>query len=169
MGSFVMSDLDTAKGNIKETDDEVYFWMGLTFTVNNEPKKVIKLGIEKQSITIFETIFELEEFNNLLFLFKRCLLACLCLKENEEMFIIDIAQNESFNEIVSAKKQILKAKRMVEKFLHSNAFDVLPKVSTLIEILTYYNDIIMIIKQLQSLYVEPDDNSALILSNLPNI
>ena len=164
-----MSDLDSAQANITEKDDEVYVWMGVTLIIKNEPKKVIKFIIEKQSIQIFETIFELEEFNNLLYLFKRCLLACLCLKETEEILIIDIAQNETFTEIVAAKKQILIAKRIVEKYLRTNAFDQIPKISTLMEIVNYYNDIILIIKQLQSLYVEPDDKSAIILSNLPNI
>ena len=60
MGSFVMSDLDSAQANITEKDDEVYVWMGVTLIIKNEPKKVIKFIIEKQSIQIFETIFELE-------------------------------------------------------------------------------------------------------------
>ena len=91
------------------------------------------------------------------------------LKENEELCILDIAHNESFNEIVLAKKQSFKAKRMDEKFLQNHNFDESPKLSTLMEIVNYYNDIILIIKQLESLYVEEPDHSTLILSNLPNL
>lgn len=166
IGSFLSSELDYSKGIILKKPEEVYYWNGLTLQTEDRIEKYIKIGIEKQSEFIFEILFSAEEFNNFLFLFKRCLLASLCLKEEEEQFIIKTVETQTCETILAAKTDAQKIRSFIDQFFNNSFFEKPLKLSTFTEIFIYYNDIILILKQLASLTVESEDNSAIILANL---
>ena len=167
IGSFVASDLENANGKILEKSDvEYYFWSAFLIQKNNRTEKVVKLGIEKQSEITFEIIFSLEEFNNFNYLFKRCLLSSLCLKDHEEQFILWIVQSESCETIVLAKKDFKTGQKLIKCFYEDYICEKPDKVTNLLEILSYYNDIILIIKQFHTLVVPLENNTSLILANL---
>ena len=166
IGSFLGSELDYSKGIILKKPEEVYYWNGLTLQNEDRLEKYIKIGIEKQSESVFEILFSAEEFNNFLFLFKRCLLASLCLKEEEEQFILKTVETQTCETILAAKTDSQKIRTFIDQFFNNSCFEKPLKLSNFCEIFIYYNDIILILKQLASLTVESEDNSALILANL---
>jgi len=167
IGSFLTStDIDNSRGLILENDNENYFWHGVTVLKNQEEIKVVKFGIETQSQgnNIFETVFSVEELNNFIYLFKRCLIACLCLKEHEQAMLVNIANTESCENIVAAKNNTTVAKSLVNEFFRLSQFTLPENWSFLVELVYYYNDIILIVKQLSALYTQTEDNSTLILA-----
>ena len=167
IGSFIASDLDDSNGVIvTTTESEIYYWTGLVMQNQDENEKHIKFGIEKNSEILFEMLFTVVEFNNFLYLFKRCLLSCLCLKDMHEQFILHIVETQSFNEIIAAKKSLRKTKIIFDDFFKDSLFEKPSKISSFSQIISYYNDIILIIKQLENLSFEEEDKSALILANL---
>ena len=94
---------------------------------------MVKIGIEKQSEITFEIQFTLSEFNNLVYLFKRCLLSCLCIKDCEEQFILQMVQNESCQTILEAKSDIRIAKKIINSFYEQSFEEKPQKVSNLLE------------------------------------
>lgn len=167
IGSFLTNEIDSANGIIIQNCEEKYFWMGSSVIIDNEPKKFIKFCIEKNSELSFVIQFTVEELNNFIDLFKRCLIACLCLKEIEEQFIQKTIDYESCENIVLSKTNLKTAKELISNFFKDGIFTLPDNVSNLIQILNYYNETILVAKQLQALYVTPiEDNTALILANL---
>ena len=169
IGSFMQSsDIYSSRGLIieNEDDNENYFWHGITLQRNDEQIKAVKFGIETRSESniVFESLFTVEELNNFIYLFKRCLLSCLCLKDCEEQMITTIAISESCENIVLAKSNLTLAKNMIKLFFRSSNFSEPENLSYLIELIAYYNDIILVTKQLTALYTPVDDNSAIILA-----
>ena len=166
IGSFFMSELDSSNGLILEKPNEKYIWSGIVVIRNDKIEKVVKFGIEKQSQITFEICFFLEEFNNFIYLFKRCIVSCLCLKEFEEQFIVQTATNQTCETIVKAKTDLKIAKMIIDSFYEHSGYEKLLNNSSLIEMLNYYNETILIVKQLHTLFTPMDDNSALILANI---
>ena len=169
IGSFLTaSDINSSRGLIleNEADNENYFWHGITVQRNEEDIKVVKFGIETRShgnIT-FEVVFSVEEINNLIYLFNRCLITCLCLKEHEQVMLITIANTESCENIVKAKNDSAFAKTLVNQYFRSSLYSQPENGSYLVELIFYYNEIILIVKQLTALYTATEDNSAIILA-----
>jgi hypothetical protein len=164
IGSFLTSDIDSSKGVILENNqNETYFWTGITVLHNDESVKMIKLSIMQSDKIVFEVLFSVEEMNNFMYLFQRCLLSCLCLKDYEEQFILKVA-SESCEKIFLAKTNRTIAMQMVEDFLKESQALTKDVTSSLIELLRYYKDIIIIIKQLIAMYTVPDEITTLILA-----
>ena len=59
-----------------------------------------------------------------------------------------------------------KKKTIFDDFFKDSSFEKPSKISSFGQIISYYNDIILIIKQLENLSFEEEDKSALILANL---
>lgn len=160
--SFLGSDLDSSKGLISKNDHEQYCWSAYT-----DPKgdKLIKFEIQKNSELTFEIIFNVTEYNNFLYLFQRCLLSCLCLKEVEEEFITFVIENEECHDIFEARSNVQKCKKMIVDFFKTTENSKKYSHSSLIEKLKYYNDVILIMKQLFSIRVPEENHASLILAN----
>jgi hypothetical protein len=167
IGSFLTAnDITNSRGLIieNEEDSENYFWHGITIQKNEEEIKVVKFGIETLGNITFNVVFSVEEINNLIYLFKRCLITCLCLKEHEQDLLLTIANTESCENIVAAKTNTGLAKTLVNQFYRSSNHIQPENCSFLVELIFYYNDIILIVKQLSALYTPSEDNSAIILA-----
>ena len=164
IGSFLASDIESSKGIILENElHETYFWTGITVQHNNESIKMIKLSISLSERITFEVLFSAEEINNFMYLFKRCLLSCLCLKDYEEQFLLKVS-SESCENIFLAKSDRIVAKRMVEEFMKESQIQNKNVTSSLIELFIYYKDLVIIIKQLTVMYTIPDEITTLILA-----
>ncbi len=163
--SFLASDIESSKGLILENEQsETYFWTGITVQHKNETVKMIKLSICVCEKIVFEVLFSVEEINNLIYLIQRCLLSCLCLKDYEEQFLLKVS-TYSCEKIFSAKTNRVNAKCIVDEFLKDSDVHHKDVSSSLIELLIYYKDIIIIIKQLTAMYTIPDEITTLILAS----
>jgi hypothetical protein len=163
ISSYLASDLDSSQGIIDQFDSSVYFWKGITVTKNNEVRKAIKFGIETNSNVTFDICLSAEEYNNFLLRLQRCLLACICLKDDKEEFISAILQ-ESTETIVEAKLKYQSAKTLTQNYFNKNPKFQFEKKAGYIEILSYYNDLILILKQLSGLYTPETSHRDLILA-----
>ena len=145
--------------NEKKTDkiidfnyNTVYFWRGDSVTnENNKQIKLIKFGIEKNCEAFYFATFSLQQINSLVYLLKRCVISSLCLKYIEEQFIESVVVNP-LSEIKACKTNDLIAYKIVEKFFKEKQLKVGTKKASYIEILNYYNSVILLIKNLSSLY-----------------
>lgn len=132
--------------------DTVYFWRGDSVTKEDGTRiKLIKFGIEKKSEILFQTIFSLQNINSLIYLLKRCVISSLCLKDIEEQFIINVIKNPK-RDIEACKTDDSVANRFVQLFFKEKHIKVDTKKASYLEILKYYNSVILLIKDLTSLY-----------------
>jgi len=130
----------------------VYYWRGdLVINEDNTQVKLVKFVIEKNSETSFQTAFTLENINSLIYLLRRCIISSLCLKDIEEQFIFSVIEH-SKSEIKECKTNNSVAHKFVEKFFKDNNFSHGIKKASFIEILCYYNSIIIQIMSLTRLY-----------------
>lgn len=130
-----------------------YFWQGFSKTIDNNTEKNIRFIISSASHES-EINFSLIEFNNLIFLLKRCLLSSLCLKDEEETFVLElIIKDAEF--IMSCKNTPLIAYEFLEKYLSSRCM-VLTKKASFIELLRYHNESFLVLKKLHQICVPED-------------
>ena len=138
--AFFRGDQNQAKKVFSVELNKDYYWEG---------------NIQRKSVTFsfkrFRVEFSLEDLNNFIYLFKRCLLASLCLKDEEEQFILNIIE-QSENEIVACKRSYDLASSFVNQFLTQSKTKDFSKSAPLIEILCYYNEIILVIKDFSLLW-----------------
>ena len=160
IGSFLSSDIEFTKGSILERGNVNYLWCG---NINEQSEKVVTFSIETNEIKTFEVTFSVPELNNFIYLFNRCLLSCLCLKDLEEEFILYIIQNSCCQRILLSKTDKNIASELVNQFVTISNLTLPSNTSTLREILRYYNDLILILKQLEAIHVPEESQSALIL------
>lgn len=165
IGSFLQSDLEFSKGSILKRETEQYLWSGQTILINEESEKIINFFIETNGCKGFELSLTVLELNNFIYLFNRCLLSCLCLKELEEEFISFVIENNSCERILLSKTDKNIASEFIEQFLGASNLLLSTNKSSLRETLRYYNDTVLIIKQLNTIYVPEESNSALILAD----
>jgi hypothetical protein len=133
--------------------EEIYYWQGLSVSKNNVLIKVVKFAIEKEQNTIFHIIFTLEEMNTFIHLLSRCVLGSLCLKDEDEEFIIKLTEN-SISDIEASKKSEIIASKLVKTYLKQQKIEHLRNQRPLIFILQYYNEVILAIKHLTNLHFE---------------
>ena len=69
-------------------------------------------------------------------------------------------------DLEKAKTDLKIAKMIIDSFYEHSGYEKLLNNSSLIEMLNYYNETILIVKQLHTLFTPMDDNSALILANI---
>jgi hypothetical protein len=151
-------------------NEEVYFWQGLEVTHSkNNNKKYIKFGIEKSTDTEVrsEIYMTLEDLPNFIKALKSSILICLCLNDIESELII-YASNQSPDEILNLRKKS-DAKEFVLKFLIEQKYqkDNISTV-TLIQVVQYYCDILILLNKLNSLSTFEEDIGKKIL-NLNNV
>jgi hypothetical protein len=136
--------------------DTVYYWKGDLVTEEDNTKlKLIKLGIEKKGDILFNATFSLQNINSFVYLLNRCLISSLCLKDNEEQFILSAIPNSKC-EIKACKTDDSIAFKIVQNFFNQKKIKAGTKRASYLEILKYYNSIILLIKDLTSLYYPND-------------
>ena len=129
-----------------------YFWQGNNF----ENRKSVTFSIETKTSQTFSVNFNLEDLNNFNYLIKRCLLSSLCLKDVNEQFILNVIEI-SENEILASKKNYSLATNIVQTFLSKLETKEKPKSAAFIELLVYYNEIILVLKDFSMLcFTETD-------------
>jgi len=132
------------------SENTVYFWSGKIFENAKVIEKVVKFGIEFNSNIIYEIIFNAEQFNEFVHILAQLMFSCLCLKSFERQFLEDFA-----NEIPITKLITLTNKRKIKEAIqNSNQKEKIDDVikENLIELLLYYNELIILFKKIQSLH-----------------
>jgi hypothetical protein len=144
---------DTEKTLLSEEEHKTQLWQAFSTKINTESYKFLKFIIICESVEK-ELIFSLIEFNNFILMLRRCIIASLCLKDDEdELFILElIKKDEEF--IITSKNCYRLAFDFVQNYLSSKCLD--QKKSSFIELLRYHNEVILILKNLHEIFVEED-------------
>ena len=138
-------------------EEDTFFWQGFSKTFENESEKFIKFIISADAEKN-ELVFSLVEFNNFIFVLRRCLISCLCLKDDDELFIFELIKNdEQF--IISCKKSYNVACDFVNKYLSSRCL-FQAKKAPFIELIRYHNEIFLELKKLHDIFVEEDSQTS---------
>ena len=150
------------KGLILNKEDFSYFWLSKRVEQNNITVKSVVFVIEYKIETIYEVILNIEQFNCFLKCISETIFSCLCLKPVEHALFNFIAE-EKTTVIVSLKFKN-KCKNMLEKFRkskYSNGLQI-PSVSesNLIDIIQYYNELLIIVQKLKSMTNEENNSDA---------
>ena len=136
-------------------DQESYFWQGFSKKIENKEEKFIRFVVESE-FEKNELTFSLVEFNNFIFVLKRCLIASLCLKDEEEVFVSKLI-NKDLDFIIRCKDSFLISHDFVSEFLKNDA-SLFNKKASLIELVRYHNESICILKKLNDIFVQEDDS-----------
>jgi hypothetical protein len=131
--------------------DLIYYWQGISVTKDNNLTKAVKFGIEKEQNNIFHVLFTLQDLNNFIFVITRCLLASLCLKDEDEEFIMEFTKN-SRNDILACKNDEVIAAKLVKFYTKNQKSENVLKQRPLIVIVQYYNELILLMKDLSDLH-----------------
>ena len=134
-----------------------YFWLGKKVLKNNEHIKVVQLCVEYQSNIVFEIIFDSKELNDFIKCFSENIFSCLCLKTEERDFFESVCE-ESTSEIVSLNT-FANCKKFITNFqIRKNIkFDSITEPNY-IDILFYYNELILITQKLKSMCYQENGN-----------
>jgi hypothetical protein len=143
---------------IDAEENKTYYWQGATVSKENIITKLVKIAVEKEGETIFRAIFFLKDINCLVYLVKRCLVASLCLKDEDEEFILTVIKH-SRSEILSCKLDENVSRQIVKAFLKDKKNEKTAKQKPLMELLKYYNQLILLIKDLDDLYYFNDNST----------
>jgi hypothetical protein len=153
--SDTLEDEDEKKGLILEHDnlsvEESYYWYGLELTNSkNVTNKYIKFAIERKSSTICQIHMTLNDLQNFVKALKSSVLISLCLNDIENELII-LASANSPEQILKLKSES-EAKDFVLKFLSEKTEKTEnASVIVFIQLLQYYNDILVLLNKLNSL------------------
>jgi hypothetical protein len=136
---------------IIDVESITYYWQGITVTKTNFITKLVKFAIEKDGSTIFHIAFSLQNLNTFVYLVARCLLASLCLKDNDEQFILNVIKKAK-TQIKACKTDDQAAFQIVKTYFREEKIDTDVKKSYYEQLLKYYNELIIIIKDLNDLH-----------------
>jgi hypothetical protein len=147
------SDIQDKNGDVLSTEFYNYKWNGSTVSkeINSKvfQEKFVTFFINESNSKIFELKFSIPQINNLFYLLSRVMFYTLCLKDIEIELLFETSKT-SLDNIVSFKKDNYLAKQFVNSFVTQNLTYRLKK-SRFVEILTYYNDLILIVHKLSLL------------------
>ncbi len=145
------SDILQKSGELFASKESVYKWNGITITEERDSKmfqdKIVTIFMEENNVKCFEMTFTIPQINNLFFLLSRTLFSTLCLKDIEIALLFE-ASKSSPETIISLKQDCLFAKNFVACFMSKSKNASNDKKAYLIEILRYYNDLILIVHKL---------------------
>ena len=150
------------KGVIINKEDLTYFWLGKRVEKDTIVTKSVVFGIEYKLETIYEVLLNIQQFNCFLKCISQTIFACLCLRPVEHA-LFNFITEEKTPMIVSLKFKS-KCKNVLEKFRkskYSNGFEI-PSVaeSNLIDIIQYYNELLLIVQKLKSMINEENNIDA---------
>ena len=129
-----------------------YFWQG-----NCSEQKTVTFSIESNKSETFSITFRLEDLNNLIYFIKRCLLASLCLKDIEELFFLELIKLTE-DQIVLCQRNNNIASEIVRSFFKDQEIVKHFKLSPFTNLIIYYNDIILILKDFSSLWYNENES-----------
>lgn len=136
---------------------EVYYWMVKDLFINNSNQKQIVFGIEKQSEVVFELNLTLKELNELINIIAQTILSCLCLKSIEKQLLESVTLQST--EDILALKDHKTCEKFIKHFEEINKFSIdSVQISNLLDTVIYYNDLLIIIQKLKSMYNPEVDN-----------
>jgi hypothetical protein len=119
--------------------------------------KTVTFSIESNKSETFSITFRLEDLNNLIYLLKRCLLASLCLKDIEELFFLELIKLTE-DQIVLCQRNNNIASEIVRSFFKDQEIVKHFKLSPFTNLIIYYNDIILILKDFSSLWYNENES-----------
>jgi hypothetical protein len=129
-----------------------YFWQG-----NCSEHKTVTFSIESNKSETFSITFSLEDLNNLIYFIKRCVLASLCLKDIEELFFLELIKLTE-DQIVLCQRNNNIASEIVRSFFKDQEIVKHFKLSPFTNLIIYYNDIILILKDFSSLWYNENES-----------
>ncbi len=143
------SNIDDKGSVLSFNENTIYFWSGKVFENAKVIQKVVKLGIEFDSNITYEIIFNAEQFNEFVNIFAKLMFSCLCLKSFERQFLEDFANEMPLTKLITLNDkrkiiQVIQNKKQKEKI-----DDVIEQ--NVVELLLYYNELIILFKKIQSL------------------
>ena len=144
---------DTELIHIIDNQEMTYFCQGFLKTVESVSEKNIKFIISS-GLKRNELIFSVIEFNNLIYVLKRCLISSLCLKDEEELFVTELIKNRA-EFIMSCKKTYSVALDFVQNYLKSQCVAETKKAS-FIELIRYHNESFLVLKKLHLIFCDDD-------------
>jgi len=146
------SDILDKSGEVYNSESFKYTWKGNTVSkeINSKTfqEKFVTFIIDENNINVFELKFSIPQLNNLFYLFSRVMFYTLCLKDIEIELMFETSNN-SLDTIVSLKQNTF-AKQFVTAFVTKNLNNRIKK-SRFVEILIYYNDLILVVHKLSLL------------------
>ena len=152
---YLVNNENQDKGLILQLDANLlYFWQGKNIIKNDIQQKIIVFGIEYNSNIIYELLFDCGELNCLIKYLPNTIFASLCLKSSEKDLFEKVTK-ESTSVIVSLNSTekchfFLKTLKNDQIFL----FNCLEE-SNFVDLLIHYNELLIIIQKLKSMY-NPD-------------
>ena len=147
---FVSEEQTEEKGLILSNEDLSYYWLGKFILQNNKSTKFVVFAIEFKFETIFELLLQTDQFNDIIKCISETILSCLCLKTIEKAFF-DFILKENTSLIVSLKNQ-KKCKTILEKFKKSSSYKITSVCEpNLIELVIYYNELLIIVQKLRTM------------------
>ena len=136
---------------------EVYYWIVKDVFINNNIQKQIVFGIEKEAKVVFELNLTLKELNELINIIAQTILSCLCLKSIEKQLLENVAL-QSTEDIIALKNHQM-CENFIKNFEEINKFSIdSVQISNLIDLVIYYNELLIVIQKLKSMYNPEVDN-----------
>jgi hypothetical protein len=138
-------------GQIISFKYQTYGWKGTILSKEIDSKiyqeKIVTLFIHQNNVMTFEMIFDIPQINNLFDLLGRILFCTLCLKDIEVEILI-AASKTCPETIVNLKQDYDFARNFLTSFFAKNPKTEEIRKAPLIELLRYYNDLIVIVQKL---------------------
>jgi hypothetical protein len=123
-----------------------YYWIGKNVISDESEIKIVKFGIQSKDEITYEILLNANELNDLIYFLPQIILSALCLKINERN-CLEYLSDQSTALIVS-----LNQRKKCEKFVTEKLnIDSVIK-SNIIDLFLYYNELMLIIHKLKTLY-----------------
>jgi hypothetical protein len=150
---FFATDLKTEdKGLITSQTETSYYWIGKSVVQDKKSTKVIKLGIESlKTDGGFEIVFNINQFNEFVKLFYKLIFPCLCLKTFERELFESVSLKSLSFVINLDKVETCKSYLKTFEKAKNIKIDSVEELN-LVDLLIYYNELIILYKKLKSLY-----------------
>jgi hypothetical protein len=144
-------------GSEKEKDHGIFFidnsinycWYGDTKKKNDSIEKIVSFVLNKNEQKTYELIFTIPEINNFYDVLSRSIIPTLCLKDNEQLLLIE-ASTLSSEAIINLKTDYCQLNSFIDQFCKKH-FNQKVRISTFRELLIYYNDVILLVNKLSLL------------------
>ncbi len=163
---FLGTEKETEQGIFFSENNISYHWIGQTIKKSDSLEKVVSFVQQKNDKKIYELNFTVPELNNFYDVLSRSIIPTLCLKDKEQLFLIEASGLSSEN-IIKLKTDNVQLNIFLNEFCKKHYKKKIP-MSTFRELFIYYNDIILLVNKL-SLLKFKSHFTAMILSPLSPI
>lgn len=130
---------------------EVYYWIGKDYLVNNQNEKLIVFGIEKNSESVYELKFSLNELNELINIFSQSVLSILCIKSIEKQILESVLLEPT--SVLITLKDFKSCETLMKSLALKNTLSIDSiQLSNLIDIIIHYNELLIVLQKLKSMH-----------------